>query len=240
MNGHRVSIALEEMRLPYVLQCVNIREGDQFKPGFLAISPNNRMPAIVDPHGPDGQPISVFESAAILLYLARKTGQFYGDDERQKTLIDQWLIWSVAHLGPMSGQCGHFHVYAPLLVDDPAQLTYGRTRFINEVNRLYGVLEQRLEGRDYIADSYSIADISTWPWTLSGDRLGQNMDDFPNIRAWQERIRARPAVQAGIAAGADFGATTRSLSDEEKRESTRMLMGQTAATVKERSSIVST
>lgn len=239
MNGHKIAIALEEMGLPYVLKCVNIREGDQFKPDFLAISPNNRMPAIVDPDGPGGQPVSLFESAAILMYLARKTGRFYGTDERQRILIDQWLVWSVAHLGPMSGQCGHFHVYAPLLANDPAQLTYARTRFVNEVNRLYGVLERRLEGRAYIADTYSIADIAIWPWTLSGDRLGQTMADFPNILAWRDKIGARPAVQAGIAAGADFGATTRSLSEEEKRESTKMLMGQTAATVAERSRIVS-
>ncbi len=238
MNGHRVTIALEEMGLPYVLKCVNIREGDQFKPEFLAISPNNRMPAIIDPDGPGGEPISVFESAAILMYLGRKSGRFYPADERQRALVEQWLIWSVAHLGPMSGQCGHFHVYAPLLVEDQSQLVYSRDRFINEVNRLYGVLERRLEGRDYIAGDYSIADISAWPWTRSGERLGQNMDDFPNIRAWQARIGARPAVQAGVAAGADFGVTTRFLSDEDKLESTRMLMGQTAATVKERSAKV--
>lgn len=239
MNGHRVTIALEEMGLPYVLKCVNIREGDQFKPEFLAISPNNRMPAIVDPDGPGGEPISVFESAAILQYLGRKSGLFYPDDERQRVEIEQWLIWSVAHLGPMSGQCGHFQVYAPLLVADPVELTYARNRFTGEVNRLYGVIERRLERRDYLAGDYSIADISAWPWTRSGERLGQTMSDFPNLLAWQARIGNRPMVQRGVAAGSDFGVTTRFLEDADKLESTKMLMGQTASSVKERSAKVS-
>lgn len=235
MNGHKITIALEEMGLPYDLECVNIREGDQFTPEFLAISPNNRMPAIVDPDGPGGEPISVFESAAILQYLGRKSGRFYPTDERARVLVDQWLIWSVAHLGPMSGQYGHFNVYAPLLVDDPAQLAYPLERFRMEVNRLYGVLDRRLAEVDFLAGDYSIADMSAWPWTLSGHRLGQDMAQFPSIRAWQTRIEGRPAVKAGLAAGADFGVTTRSLDDAAKLESTKALMGQTAATVRERS-----
>src|SRR5690606_14397331 len=201
---------------------------------FLAISPNNRMPVIID-HGAEGEPVSIFESAAILQYLGRKSGMFYLTDETERTMVEQWLIWSVAHLGPMSGQCGHFNVYTPLLVDDPANLSYVETRVTNDVNRLYGVLERRLESSEYVAGDYSIADISIWPWTLSGDRLGQYMGAFPNILAWRERINKQPAVQAGIAAGKDFGATTRSLSEAEKRESTRMLMGQTAKTVEQRS-----
>lgn len=234
MNGHRVTIALEEMNLPYRLTCINIREGDQFRPKFLAISPNNRMPAIIDHGHPDG-PLPIFESGAILQYLGRKSGLFYPADETRRTAIEQWLVWSVAHLGPMSGQCGHFNVYAPLLVEEPSHLVYAKKRFTDEVNRLYGVLERQLAVQDYVSGDYSIADMSIWPWTLSGDRLGQDMSTFPNIMAWRERIRERPAVQTGLAAGKDFGATTRSLTDAEKLDSTRMLMGQTAQSVEVRS-----
>ena len=163
-NGLKISIALEEMELPYVLKPVAIGKGDQFKPDFMAISPNNRMPAIIDPDGPGGAPISVFESGAILQYLGRKTGKFYPRDERQRVEVDEWLIWQVANVGPMFGQASHFKNYAPNLVDDREKIAYGATRYNNEVNRLLGVLERRLDGRDFLAGDYSIADIASFPW----------------------------------------------------------------------------
>src|SRR5262249_54505398 len=152
----KITIALEEMGLPYVLHPVNINKGDQFTPSFLALSPNNRMPAIVDPEPGDGAPLSVFESGAILQYLGRKSGKLYPQDERRRTDVEQWLFWQVAGLGPMSGQAGHFRGYASKLVSDPAMLDYARTRYIKEVNRLYGVMERRLSDRDYLAGDYSI------------------------------------------------------------------------------------
>jgi len=194
-NGHKITIALEEMGLDYVLRPVNIGAGDQFKPGFMKISPNNRMPAIIDPDGPGGESISVFESAAILQYLGRKSGKFYPQDERKRVEVEEWLIWQVANLGPMSGQAGHFRNYAPRLVDDPVKVEYGRTRYLNEVNRLYGVLDHRLTGRDYLAGDYSIADMASWPWTRNYVSYDQNLAEFPNLKVWHERMKERPAVR---------------------------------------------
>ena len=199
-NGWKVSIALEEMGLPYEVRPVNIGTGEQFEPDFQAISPNGRMPAIVDPDGPDGLPLSIFESGAILQYLATKAGQFYAKDARGRAEIDQWLFWQVGGLGPMAGQTHHFRQYAPALVKDQRQIAYGVRRYTDETHRLYGVLDRRLEGRDYVAGSYSIADMAIWPWILP-EHQGQNIDEFPNLKAWLERVGERPAVQRGRAVG---------------------------------------
>jgi GST-like protein len=158
-NGWKISIMLEECGLPYVLRKTNIGRGEQFSPEFLAISPNNRIPAIVDPKGPDGKPISIFESGAILQYLARKTGRFYGANERERIAVEEWLFWQMGGLGPMSGQANHFRNYAPERVE------YGVNRYTNEVNRLYGVMNRRLEHHEYLAGPYSIADMACVGWT---------------------------------------------------------------------------
>ena len=198
-NGHKVTIALEEMGLPYEIRGVNISKGDQFKPEFLAISPNGRMPAIIDPEGPDGQPISVFESGAILQYLARKSGgKFYGENERNRVAVEEWLFWQMAGLGPMAGQAHHFRGYVTTFLFDQRQVAYGATRYTNEVRRLYGVLEKRLEGREFIADAYSIADMACWPWTKSWAAQGIILDQFPNVKAWYARVESREAVQRAL------------------------------------------
>ena len=192
-NGWKITIMLEECGLPYNVVPVNIAKGDQFKPEFLAISPNNRMPAIVDPDGPGGRPISVFESGAILQYLGRKTGKFYPADERQRAEVEQWLFWQMGGLGPMAGQANHFRNYAPEPID------YAIKRYTDEVNRLYGVMNKRLADREFLAGKYSIADIACIGWTLSWKRQGQEIDDFPNLKRWQETIKARPAAERGLA-----------------------------------------
>lgn len=194
-NGHKITIMLEELGHPYVVKFVNIGTGDQFKPDFLKISPNNRMPAIIDPEGPDGQPISVFESGAILQYLGRKTGQFYPADERGRVMVDQWLFWQMGGLGPMAGQAHHFRMYAP------EQVPYAITRYTNEVNRLYGVMNKQLAEREYLAGAYSIADMAAWPWVRPYKNQGQDLADFPHLKAWFERIDARPAVQRAVLVG---------------------------------------
>jgi glutathione S-transferase len=194
-NGIKISIMLEECGLPYEVKPVNINRGEQFRPDFLNISPNNRIPAIIDPDGPDGKPIGIFESGAILQYLARKTGKFYGKDERSRVEIDQWLFWQVGGLGPMAGQAHHFRG------DAPEQIPYAVARYTDEVNRLYGVLNARLVDRNYLAERYSIADIAAWTWSRNWKRQGQNLDDFPHLKAWHERIAARPPVQRGRIVG---------------------------------------
>jgi GST-like protein len=197
-NGWKIAIALHEMDLAYRLHLVNIGAGEQFRPEFLAIAPNNRMPAIVDPDGPDGDPISVFESGAILQYLARKTGRFYGATERERVAVEEWLFWQVGGVGPMAGQAHHFLSYAPKM-EPPNDLPYAKDRYRNEVNRLYGVLNARLEDRDYVAGAYSIADMAIWPWASLWQGQDQDIDAFPNMRAWLDRVGSRPAVQAGRA-----------------------------------------
>lgn len=229
-NGHKITIALEEMALPYVIKPVNIGKGEQFAPSFMAISPNNKMPAIIDPDGPSGAPISIFESAAILQYLGRKSGKFYPTDERQRTVVDEWLIWQVANLGPMAGQASHFINYAPKLVDDEKLIEYGRTRYVNELNRICGVAERRLGEQPYLAGAYSIADIAAWPWLRIAHKLGQSWDDFPKLKDWVDRIYAREAVQRALAAGE----AVRGRPDQnaaENKESARILFGQTAQSV---------
>ncbi|WP_292226113.1 glutathione S-transferase N-terminal domain-containing protein [Brevundimonas sp.] len=197
-NGWKISIALEEMGLAYVVKPVNIGAGEQFSPEFQAISPNGRMPAIIDPDGPGGEPLSIFESGAILQYLGTKSGRFYPSDPRGKAEVDQWLFWQVGGLGPMAGQTHHFRQYAPAMIRDQRQIAYGVRRYTNETHRLYGVMEGRLQDRDYLAGEYSIADMAAWPWVLP-TLQGQNMNDFPHLAAWLERVGARPAVKKGRA-----------------------------------------
>ena len=217
-NGHKISIYLEEVGLPYRIVGVDIGRGEQFKPEFLAISPNNRMPAIVD-HEPagGGAPISVFESGAILLYLAEKTGKLCPTDVRARVQVREWLFWQMGGLGPMSGQAGHFRNY----IQDKIQ--YAIDRYTNEVNRLYGVLDKRLADRPYLAGEYSIADIASFPWVRGCDRFGQKLEDFPHRKRWIDAIAARPAVVRGLAAGADLG-KGRGMDEEAKK----VLFGQTA------------
>ncbi|WP_449306339.1 glutathione S-transferase N-terminal domain-containing protein [Pseudochelatococcus sp. B33] len=196
-NGWKISIMLEEVGLPYRVHPINIGKGEQFQPHFLAISPNNRIPAIVDPEGPDGKPISVFESGAILQYLGRKTGKLYPGDERRRMEVEQWLFWQVGGLGPMAGQAHHFRIFAP------EKIAYGIDRYTKEVARLYGVLDRRLADREYIAGEYSIADIASIGWSKHWERQGQDIAAFPHFRRWLETVLARPAVQRGLAISAD-------------------------------------
>jgi len=193
-NGQKISIALEELGVPYAVHFVNIGKGDQFKPDFLAIAPNNRIPAIVDPEGPDGKPISIFESGAILIYLADKFGRFYGSNARERVAVTEWLMWQMGGVGPMFGQFNHFNGYAP------EKLPYAITRYANEVHRLYRVLNTQLKGRDYVAGPYSIADMALYAWTRNWS--GREVDaeaEFPDFVAWSNRVAARPAVQKGMA-----------------------------------------
>ena len=188
-NGHKITMFLEEVGLDYRIVPVDISAGDQFKPEFLRLSPNNRMPAIVDQAPADGgEAVSVFESGAILVYLAEKTGQFLPTDLRGRKAVLEWLFWQVGGLGPMAGQNHHFTQYAP------EQVPYAIDRYVRETNRLYGVLDRRLEGRDYIADSYSIADMAAYPWIVPHERQRQSLDDFPSLKRWFETVRERPAT----------------------------------------------
>jgi GSH-dependent disulfide-bond oxidoreductase len=203
-NGHKITIALEEMGLPYEIHPVNIGRGDQFKPEFLAIAPNNRMPAIVDPEGPDGRPISIFESGAILQYLGRKTGQFYGSDERSRVEVEQWLMWQMGGLGPMAGQAHHFRGYSRTMLPDQRMSAYGANRYTNEVHRLAGVLNKRLEDRDFVAGDYSIADMAIWPWLQQREAKGLDFEEFPAAQAWNDRIAERGAVKRALEKAAEL------------------------------------
>lgn len=196
-NGWKITIALEEMGLPYKLHLVNIGKGEQFAPDFLALSPNNRMPAIVDPEGPDGTPVSVFESGAILLYLARKTGRFGGTTERERIAVEEWLMWQMGGVGPMAGQAHHFLKYAPML-EPPQDIPYAKDRYRNEVARLYRVLDTRLGRQEYVAGGfYSIADMAIWPWASLWEGQQQTLEDKPNLARWLDAVGSRPAVQKG-------------------------------------------
>ena len=192
-NGWKISIMLEELGLPYELIPVDIGKGAQFEPDFLKISPNNKMPAIVDPDGPGGAPISVFESGAILMYLGRKTGKFYPTDERARVEVEQWLMWQMGGFGPMLGQNHHFALYAP------EKIPYAIDRYRNETHRLYRVLNDRLADRDYVAGDYSIADMAIVGWAKLWERQGIVEGEFPAFAAWLDRVMARPAVQHGLA-----------------------------------------
>ncbi|MGH7814636.1 MAG: glutathione binding-like protein [Candidatus Binataceae bacterium] len=193
-NGYKITVMLEEIGLKYNIVPVNIGAGDQFKPEFLKISPNNKMPAIVDPDGPDGQPISIFESGAILMYLAEKTGKLMPTGTRGKYNVIEWLMFQMGSVGPMLGQAHHFRVYAP------ERIPYAMDRYTNEATRIYRVIDKRLGEAKYLAGDYSIADIATYPWLVPHNMQGQALDDYPNLKRWYEELRARPAVQRGFAA----------------------------------------
>lgn len=192
-NGRKISIALEEMGLEYKIYPINIMENDQFQADFLKISPNNKIPAIVDQDGPNNQPISIFESGAILQYLGRKTGMFYPQDEQSRVEVEQWLMWQMGGFGPMLGQNHHFSRFAP------ERIPYATERYVNESKRLYGVLNQQLVGQDYVAGEYSIADMAIFPWMMTHDWQQVDLEDYPQVKAYFERIQARPAVQRALA-----------------------------------------
>ncbi len=225
-NGHKITMFLEEAGLKYKIVPINIGKGEQFQPDFLKASPNNRIPAIVD-HEPQGggAPISVFESGAILFYLAEKSGQFLPMDLRGRMMAMQWLFWQMAGLGPMAGQNGHFSQYAP------EKIPYAVDRYVKETNRLYGVLNKHLADRDYIAGMYSIADMASYPWIVSHERHGQKLEDFPHLKRWFEAIKARPATIRAYALAKEvnpnFGQPT--IRTDAERS---ILFGQTAAVVK--------
>jgi glutathione S-transferase len=228
-NGHKVTIACEEMDLPYVIRPVNIGRGEQFTPEFLAISPNNRMPAITDPDGPGGEPISIFESGAILQYLGRKTGRFYPADERARVKVDEWVFWQMGNLGPMAGQRNHFRNYAPSFILDQRQVAYGAARYTNEVHRLYGVLDRCLGAAEYMAGEYSIADMLTWPWIAGRSSSALEIEEFPALLAWHGRIAARPAVQKALEQGKTVrGGVGLQQSGAEAEAARKILFGQRA------------
>ena len=222
-NGHKITIFLEEAGIPYNIKPVNIGKGEQFKAEFLAVSPNNRIPALVDdaPTG-GGKPIAVFESGAILLYLAEKTGQFLSRDLRARTEAIQWLFWQMGNLGPMAGQNNHFNNYAV------EKLQYAMDRYRNEVNRLYGVLNRRLADRSFVAGDYSIADMAIYPWIVPYERQGQKLEDFPHVKRWFEAIRARPAVERAYEKAKAVNPNVGGIRTPEERA---ILFGQTAASV---------
>jgi GSH-dependent disulfide-bond oxidoreductase len=223
-NGHKITIFLEETGLPYKIFPVNIGKGEQFKREFLAVSPNNRIPAMVDHDPPGGgAPIAVFESGAMLLYLADKTKRFIAQDLRGRTDTIQWLFWQMGNLGPMSGQNNHFSNYA---VD---KIQYAMDRYRNEVNRLYGVLNTRLADRPYIAGEYSIADMASFPWVRLHERQHQTIDDFPHVKRWLAAIEARPAVERAYAKAKEVNPNAGGIRTAEERA---ILFGQTAASVK--------
>jgi GST-like protein len=216
-NGWKVSIALEEMGLPYETHLINIGAGEQFAPDFLKIAPNNRMPAIVDHDGPDGAPVSIFESGAILQYLARKTGKFGGETEREQIAVTEWLMWQMGGLGPMAGQAHHFLKYAPAM-DPPNDLPYAKDRYRSETARLYGVLNRRLAQNEYVAgDFYSIADMSIWGWASLWEGQQQTLEDKPHMARWLDLMAARPGVQAGRALHADKRADFRTDKDAQDK-----------------------
>ncbi|WP_339713997.1 glutathione S-transferase N-terminal domain-containing protein [uncultured Sneathiella sp.] len=214
-NGWKISIALEEMGLEYRVIPVNIGKGEQFEPDFLKISPNNRMPAIIDQDPADGgDPISVFETGAILIYLAEKIGQFMPADVRGRKEVIEWLMWQMGGLGPMLGQNGHFKFYAP------EKIPYAQERYSTEALRLFEVLNKRLEGRDFICGDYSIADMACWPWIITYKRQEIDLGEFPNIRRWYDNLKARPALRRGYEVGREFGKPTGKWSDESRKHLT--------------------
>ncbi len=218
-NGFKITIMLEECGLPYEIKPININKGEQFAPSFLKIAPNNRMPAIVDPKGPGGKSISVFESGAILQYLGRKTGKFYPTDERTRVAVEEWLFWQMGGLGPMAGQAHHFRNYAP------EKIEYGINRYTNEVNRLYGVMNERLADHEYFAGEYSIADMAIYPWVRPYKNQGQDLAEFPHLDAWFKRVQARPAVAIGVKVAEELRANSNLATDKEAQA---VLFGQKA------------
>jgi GST-like protein len=230
-NGKKVTILLEECGLPYNLIPCNIGRGDQFQEGFLKICPNNRMPAMVD-HEPlgGGAPISIFESGAIMMYIAEKAGQFYPQDLRGRYEVNQWILWQMANQGPKSGECGHFR----RLGAEQGDQSYAVRRFTDEVNRLYGVLNNRLYDRPYVAgDTYTIADMICYPWTVNWRSQGQDINEFKYFKRWFEELSARPAVQKGMAVGSDWAEDFSKLSPEERERRRKLLYNQRARPVPE-------
>ncbi len=222
-NGHKITLFLEETGLPYTIHPINIGKGEQFQAEFLKIAPNNRIPAIIDRQPADGgEAISIFESGAILLYLAEKTGQFLPGGLRERVEVSQWLFWQMAGLGPMAGQNHHFNVYAT------EKLPYAIDRYTRETGRLYGVLNKRLETRDYLAGDYSIADMASYPWIVSHEKQNQDLDDFPHLKQWFHRIAQRPATIRAYEKAAQINPAP-AAHDEESR---RILFGQDAKTIK--------
>jgi GST-like protein len=221
-NGHKITMFLEEAELDYTIHPINISGGDQFKPEFLAFSPNNRMPAIIDRDPADGgEPVTVFESGAILLYLAEKTGRFLPADLRGRKTVTEWLFWQMGGLGPMAGQNHHFGAYAP------EKIPYAINRYVNETNRLYGVMDRRLAGCPFLAGAdYSIADMAAYPWVVPWKRQQQNLDDFASLRRWFDSIRERPATLRAYAKGEPYSAQP-AVTEEGKK----LLFGQTAASI---------
>ena len=222
-NGWKITIMLEECSMPYKVIPVNLGKGDQFKPDFLKISPNNRMPVIVDNSLSD--PISVFESGAILMYLAEKSGRFFGEDERERVRVLEWLFWQIGGLGPMAGQVSHFVNYAP---NFPGDHSYSEKRYKNEYDRLLGVMNNVLESREYLAGNYSIADMAYFPWVTAYKRYEVDLDSFSNVRRWFDDIKNRPAVRRGI----DVGKEARSFGKKQTKESLDMMFNQTSSSIK--------
>lgn len=210
-NGWKVSIMLEEIGLDYDVVPVDIAAGDQFESEFLRISPNNKMPAIVDHDGIEGQKTPVFESGAILIYLAEKSGKLYGTGDSERHAINQWLMFQMGSVGPMLGQAHHFRQYAP------ERIEYAYTRYTDEASRIYGVMEQRLKDREYFAGGYSIADIAIFPWVLPHENQGQDLGDYPNLNRWYKSVKQRPAVQRGVDLGKDWRKPTDEMDEETRR-----------------------
>ena len=224
-NGWKISIMLEECGLPYTVIPINLGKGDQFKPDFLKISPNNRMPAIVDREGLDGLPVSVFESGAILMYLGEKSGQFFTQEPRERIKVLEWLFWQIGGLGPMAGQVSHFVNYAP---NFPGDHSYSEKRYKNEYDRLLGIMDNVLIEREYLAGDYSIADMASFPWVTAYKRYEVDLDKFQNVRRWFDSLKNRPAVRRGM----DVGKEARNFGKGMTKESLKTMFGQTADSIK--------
>ena len=225
-NGWKISIMLEEAEMEYKVIPVNLGAGDQFKPEFLKISPNNRMPVIVDSDGPGGEEISVFESGAILMYLGEKSGKFFPQSDKERIRVLEWLFWEIGGLGPMGGQVSHFVNYAP---NFPGDHSYSEKRYKNEYDRLLGVMDMVLEERDYLAGDYSIADMASFPWVTAYKRYEVNLDTFKNVRRWFDEIKSRPAVRKGM----DVGKENRNFGKGISKESLKTMFGQDSKSIKE-------
>ena len=225
-NGWKISIMLEEAEIEYNVIPVNLGAGDQFEPEFLKISPNNRMPVIVDHDGPQGEEISVFESGAILMYLGEKSGKFFPQSDKERIRVLEWLFWQIGGLGPMAGQVSHFVNYAP---NFPGDHSYSEKRYKNEYDRLLGVMDMVLEERDYLAGDYSIADMASFPWVTAYKRYEVNLDTFKNVRRWFDEIKSRPAVRKGM----DVGKENRNFGKGITKESLKTMFGQDSKSIKE-------
>ena len=225
-NGWKISIMLEEAEIEYNVIPVNLGAGDQFKPEFLKISPNNRMPVIVDHDGPQGEEVSVFESGAILMYLGEKSGKFFPQSDKERIRVLEWLFWQIGGLGPMAGQVSHFVNYAP---NFPGDHSYSEKRYKNEYDRLLGVMDMVLEERDYLAGDYSIADMASFPWVTAYKRYEVNLDTFKNVRRWFDEIKSRPAVRKGM----DVGKENRNFGKGISKESLKTMFGQDSKSIKE-------